>query len=97
MPDEGSGGGNKFASDDLLDSHYQKHGQEFGDITKNAYLKQADNLVNSNGSNVVTKTRSNGDILYYNKATNEFAVKASNGSIRTYFKPTGGLDYFNRQ
>ena len=47
----------------------------------------------------MTKTRANGDILFYNKATNtnEFAVKAPDGIIRTYFKPTDGINYFNSQ
>jgi len=92
-----TGGGNKFANESLLDSHYKKHGKEFGNITKSDYLKQADRLVNSTGNDILTKTRSNGDILYYNKAVNEFAVKTPDGIIRTYFKPIDGIDYFNRQ
>jgi pyocin large subunit-like protein len=85
-----------FKSQELLDSHYMKHASEFGNITKEQYLKGAQNLTNP-GGNILTKARSNGDILFYNKSTNEFAVKASDGTIRTYFKPTDGIDYFNRQ
>jgi len=91
-------GKNVFKSQELLDSHYTKHASEFGNITKDQYLKGAQNLTNSNpGGNILTKARPNGDALFYNKATNEFAVKASDGTIRTYFKPTDGINYFNRQ
>lgn len=87
-----------FKSQDLLDAHYVKHASEFGNITKDEYLAGAQNLVNSKtGNNILTKTRSNGDVIFYNKTTNEFAIKASDGSIRTYFKPTDGIDYFYRQ
>jgi hypothetical protein len=67
-----------FGSERLLDSHYNKHviqQKEFGDITKEEYLKGAQNLVNSGpGGNILSKTRSNGDEIFYNKSTNEFAV-----------------------
>lgn len=61
------------------------------------YFKQAQSLTDSNSANVLTKTRPNGDTIFYKQATNEFAVTDSSGSIRTYFKPTDGIDYFNRQ
>ncbi|MFT4008235.1 MAG: hypothetical protein QM683_22430, partial [Lacrimispora sp.] len=87
-----------FKTQELLDSHYAKHASEFGKITKGQYLKSAQNLVNQKpGGNILTKTRSNGDVLFYNKANNEFAIKASDGTIRTYFKPSDGIDYFYRQ
>jgi len=41
--------------------------------------------------------RENGDIIYYNQTTNEFAVKTIEGIIRTFFKPSAGIEYFNRQ
>jgi len=33
----------------------------------------------------------------YKKSTNEFAVKGKDGTVRTYFKPTDGINYFNKQ
>ena len=59
--------------------------------------KGANNLVNSKSSNTLTKTRTNGDSVFYNTKTNEFAVKTADGYIKTYFKPSGGINYFNRQ
>ena len=54
-------------------------------------------LINSEGDDILTKTRKNGDTVYYNKATSEFAVKTKDGFLRTFFKPKGGIEYFNRQ
>jgi pyocin large subunit-like protein len=89
---------NNFKSQEKLDEHYEKHKSEFGNISKDEYLQGARNLVNSEGSdNVLIKIRPNGDVLYYNRATNEFAITDSDGVIRTYFKPVDGIDYFNAQ
>lgn len=42
-----------------------------------------------------TAVRKNGDKLFYRKASNEFAVVSKDGkTIRTYFKPDDGRDYF---
>lgn len=86
-----------FKTEDLLDSHYKKHKGEFGDITKEEYLKGANDLINSSGDDILTKVRNNGDELFYNTKTNEFVVKTKDGFLRTYFKPQDGLSYFNRQ
>ena len=101
MPVPGDKSKPTFKTDDLLDSHYKKHvveQGEFGNITKDQYLKGAQDFVNSKpGGDVLTKTRTNGDNIFYNKATNEFAVTDKSGSIKTYFKPTNGLEYYNAQ
>ncbi|WP_245683840.1 hypothetical protein [Vulcanibacillus modesticaldus] len=90
-----------FASYKLLRSHYNKHvlkQKEFGNIKMDEYLKGARKLINSKlDGNILTKTRSNGDILFYNKSTNEFAVVTKDGVIRTYFKPKEGIEYFKKQ
>lgn len=91
---------NKFKSDKLLDQHYEKHvikQGEFGNLTKDQYLKQTQNLVQSNGNGVLSKIRTNGDKIFNRISTNEFAIIDSSGNIRTYFKPNGGIDYFNKQ
>lgn len=91
----------EFKTQDLLDEHFEKHvvkQGEFGNITKEQYLKGAQDLINSKpGGDILTKTRINGDTVFYNKETNEFAIRTRDGTIRTYFKPSDGLEYFNRQ
>jgi pyocin large subunit-like protein len=91
----------QFASEKHLDDHYVKHvirQKEFGSISKEEYLQRAQELVTSEpGGDILVKRRSNGDRLFYNQRTNEFAVLTENGIIRTFFKPRDGIDYFRRQ
>lgn len=90
----------EFASQKLFDDHYEKHvivQKEFGDITKEQYLQMVNDLLNATGDNILTKTEEDGDLLFYNVDTNEFAVMRPDGIIRSYFKPSAGIDYWNRQ
>ncbi|MGN0603730.1 MAG: hypothetical protein ACI4I2_07100 [Oscillospiraceae bacterium] len=87
-----------FRNDKLFDSHYEKHGAEFGDITQDEYLALANELINAKGDNILHKTeKEDGDYLYYNTETNEFLVLSTDGYIRTFFKPDAGIDYWERQ
>ena len=87
-----------FRSEKLFDSHYEKHGAEFGDITQDEYLDLANELINAEGENILHKTeKDDGDFLYYDTETNEFLVLSTDGYIRTFFKPSEGLDYWERQ
>lgn len=87
-----------FRSEKLFDSHYEKHGAEFGDITQDEYLDLANELINAEGENILHKTEKvDGDFLYYDTETNEFLVLSTDGYIRTFFKPSAGLDYWERQ
>ena len=83
-----------------LESHFAKHAAEWGagNITKAAYLKRAQSLLNrAPGGEVLGHVRANGDILRYNTRTNEFVVGTAQGQIRTLFRPTDGLQYWLRQ
>lgn len=86
-----------FKNQDMFDKHYLKHKTDFGDITKEAYIEGANRLINSSNSDVLNKVRANGDKVFYNVITNEFAVLSPEGIIRTYFKPTDGINYFHKQ
>lgn len=82
-----------------LDAHYNKHQAEWGGgITKPDYLAKARALLSSTpGGNILQKVRPNGDVLHYNQSTNEFAAGTGSGIIRTLFRPTGGIGYWNKQ
>jgi len=83
-----------------LDSHFAKHASEWGsgNITKGGYLTRARQLLSKEpGGDILHHVRSNGDILRYNARTNEFAVAAKNGTIRTMFRPEEGMDYWLKQ
>ncbi len=86
-----------FRSKNQYVSHYEKHGAEFGDITIEEYLEMANDLINSDSETLHTKMSEDGDYLFYDEATNEFLVLSADGYIRTFFKPTAGIDYYNRQ
>jgi len=87
-----------FASQEKLRKHFIKHKEEFDNITESEYLYRAQQLVNSNpGEDILIKIRNNGDVLFFNEDTGEFAVKAKNGFIRTFFRPIKGIEYFLKQ
>ena len=86
-----------FRSKKLYDEHYKKHGAEFGKITQSEYLALANELINSKSADVLHKTESDGDKLFFDKETGYFAVLSKDGYIRTLFVPDSGIDYWNRQ
>ena len=86
----------KFRSDKLLEQHFQKHGIEMGFSTPEEYEKAAAAVVAAPG--VLHKTEAeDGDDVYYIEETNEFVIVSTDGYIRTYFYPSKGIEYFNRQ
>ena len=76
--------------------HFEKHGAELGYKTSVEYLRGAQRLT-AGDEGVQTFVRANGDSLFYNVATNEFAALNREGLIRTYFKPAQGSEYWLRQ
>lgn len=83
-----------------LTSHFDKHGKEFkGDFNyKSAedYEKGASAVIN-NPKALYKTEKEDGDHVYYIEETNEFVVLSKDGYIRTYFRPTRGIDYFHDQ
>ena len=87
-----------FRSKKLFESHFGKHGSEFGSITKEEYLKLANDLLNSDSPSVLHKTeKEDGDYVYFDTETGYFLVLSTDGYIRTFFIPDKGIDYYNRQ
>ena len=85
-----------FRNDDLLEQHYKKHGMEMGFDSMEAYEDAASAVVNN--PEALSKTEAeDGDYVYYIEETNEFVIVSQDGYIRTYFNPSDGLDYYNRQ
>ena len=88
----------KFRSKKLYNDHYEKHGSEFGSITKEEYLKLANDLLNSDSETVLHKTeKEDGDDVYFDTATGYFLVLSKDGYIRTFFIPQKGIEYYNKQ
>lgn len=79
-----------------LEDHYQKHGIEMGFASPEEYLAAA-NAVVVNPNALHKKEKEDNDDVYYVEETNEFVVVSYDGYIRTYFWPSAGIDYYNRQ
>ncbi len=89
-----------FRNNKLLNQHFEKHGEEFRDDfgynNADEYEHGASDVINN--PSALTKTEAeDGDFIYYIESTNEFVVLSTDGYIRTYFRPSKGIDYFNRQ
>ncbi len=89
-----------FRSQKLLNEHFAKHGSEFPSsfsyTTAEKYEHGASNVINS--PTALHKTeKDDGDFVYYIEATNEFVVLSTDGYIRTYFLPSAGKSYYDRQ
>jgi pyocin large subunit-like protein len=87
-----------FTSERRLDEHYEKHGAEFGRITKQDYLRQAQLLRDAAvGGPVLQTVRADGVTTRFDRQTGAFIAFNRDGTIRTFFKPNDGERYFRRQ
>ncbi len=85
-----------FRNDETLESHYEKHGMEMGFGSAEEYLAAANKAL-ANPDILHKIEAEDGDDVYYLEASNEFIVVSTDGYIRTYYYPSDGIDYFNRQ
>lgn len=89
-----------FRNEKLLNEHFDKHGKEFKDDFgyKNAeeYEKGASDVINNPDALYKLESEDN-DHVYYIEETNEFVVLSQDGYIRTYFRPSSGKKYFDKQ
>ncbi len=85
-----------FRSQKLLDQHYDKHGIEMGFASAEEY-ELAAYKVTIHPDTLHKIESEDGDGVFYREETNEFVVVSQDGYIRTYFNPSAGIDYYNRQ
>ena len=86
----------QFRNETMWEDHFEKHGSEFGYKNKEEYLKGANEVINSSTSKHKTEAE-DGDEIYYDEDKNEIVFVSIDGYIRTYFKPSDGINYYNRQ
>ncbi|MEJ1969663.1 MAG: hypothetical protein WDN03_13665 [Rhizomicrobium sp.] len=78
--------------------HWQKHGGEFSEFRdEESYEAGARAFVDHPPPGTLTKHRDNGDTLFYDPASDTFAVRTSDGALRTFFRPDDGAAYWERQ
>jgi len=85
-----------FRSDKLLTEHYNKHGIEMGFEDKESYQKAASDVIN-NKEALSKREKEDNDYVFYIEDTNEFVILSEDGYIRTYFLPSAGKSYYDRQ
>lgn len=86
----------KFKNSDLLNQHFEKHGIEMGFSSAKEYEAAASAVVNN--PDALHKTEADdGDDVYYLEDSNEFVIVSKAGYIRTYFNPSAGKAYYDRQ
>ncbi|TAJ40246.1 MAG: hypothetical protein EPO55_09595 [Reyranella sp.] len=97
-PARGWGTNVGFADARRLDEHFEKHGGEFGRITRQDYLRQAQLLRDAKvGGPILETVRRDRVTTRFDRQTGAFIAFNPNGVIRTFFKPNDGERYFRRQ
>ncbi len=87
-----------FRSGKQLDEHFAKHGREFRGLSKQQYLRSAQDLRDKPvGGDVEEILRSDGSSSRFDRASGAFLAFNRDGTIRTFFKPNDGENYFRRQ
>ena len=81
-----------------LNRHWEKHGAEFPEFrSAKEYGDAALNFFANPPKGTLTKTRENGEKLYYHPPTNTFGAAAPDGTPKTLFRPSSRINYWNRQ
>lgn len=76
---------------------YERNGADFGARSPDEYLQKVRSFTEATPKGTETVKRANGDTLFYQAATNTFAVVDRNGVPRTMFKPDDGPAYWAQQ
>ena len=88
----------EFPTEKSFNRHYDKHLNEYGDISKEEYLGIARSLLSSPVKENIEGFKSDiGFIFRYNKITNDLAIGRADGKISTLFKPDKKLEYWEEQ
>lgn len=86
-----------FASRRGLETHWEKHGSEFGSPSLDAYLAMAQHLRDAPlSTRVVEAPQSNGSYARFDRTTGAFLAFNRDLTIRTFFRPDDGESYFRR-
>ena len=86
----------EFRSEMLWMEHFENHGEVMGFDTAEEYLEAANDVIDD--PDVLHKTeKEDGDDIYYLEDSNEFVVVSTDGYLRTYFEPSDGMAYYERQ
>jgi len=81
-----------------LTAHWEKHGKEFPNFKKeNEYGDYALRFFQYPPKGTLFKRNQAGDYLFYYQPYNIFGVTTKDGIPKTMFRPSQGINYWNRQ
>jgi len=87
-----------FANYGRWQEHFEKHGEEFGAISAEEYLRRAQALRDAPaGGPILEFRRGDGVLTRFDRRSGAFIAVSRNGTIRTFFRPNDGERYFERQ
>ena len=83
---------------ETLQRHFREHGAEVGATSASDYAAQAAEFFQKGiREGLPIKIDSQGIIRIYDEVTNTFGAYNPSGTTATFFKPTGGINYWNTQ
>lgn len=81
-----------------LNGHFDNHGKSMGFDSEESYKQHAIKFANTiDRKNCTSFVDKNGSTYKCNKKTNEFAIVTKDGYVVTYYKPSGGYEYYKEQ
>ena len=87
-----------WGNPETLEDHYLRHGSDFGATSAEDYASRAGRFLREGRANgLPTKVDADGVIRMYDPQTNTFGSYNSDGTTRTFFKPTRGAAYWADQ
>jgi pyocin large subunit-like protein len=90
-------GGQGFRNGHLLRDHFVRYGHDFGEITPDRYLHLAQQLRDSRaGGNILESKRPDG-MIRFDRKHGYFGSYEVDGTIRTFFIPSDGIRFFERE
>jgi pyocin large subunit-like protein len=90
-------GGQGFRTEHLLQDHFDKYGREFGAITRDQYLRLAQQLRDSHPGKYILESRRPDGLIRFDRKHGYFGAYDMDGTIRTFFIPPDGVRFFERQ
>ena len=81
-----------------LERHWEKHQAEFPEFhNEQEYAVAALYFFEHPPKGTLTKTNRDGDRMFYHQDSNTFGVVTSDGTAKTMFRPSAGINYWRRQ
>jgi hypothetical protein len=90
-------GGQGFRTQNLLQEHFEKYGREFGAISRQQYLRLAQQLRDSRAGGNIRESKRPDGMIRFDVKHGYFGSYDADGTIRTFFIPPDGIRYFERE